>query len=127
MTVGRGRRPQEVEQVNRRSKMVVIVLIALLAAGPLALSPHSIAADSPDIQAMRAALDAAKKAQQQAESDLKAIAANLDAVRKMPEIDDIEKGLLNATEKMGTVVKTEVETNKQLIDALDAVLKAQPK
>ena len=113
--------------MNRRSKMVVIALIALLAAGPLALIPHPVAADSPDIQAAQAALDAAKKAQQQAESDLKAIAPIIAAVRKMPEVDDIEAGLLNATEKTGTVVKTLVETNKQLIDALDAVLKAQPK
>ena len=113
--------------MNGRWKMAVIVLIVLLAAGPLALIPHPVAADSPDIQAARAALEAAKKAQQQAESDFKAIAPTIDAVKKMPEVDDIEKGLLNATEKTGAVVKTLVETNKQLIDALDAVLKAQPK
>ena len=112
--------------MNRCWKAAVIVLIALLAAGPVALIPHTVAADTPDVQAARAALEAARKAQQQAESDYKALAAHMDAVKQM-HLDDMEKVLVKGTDQTGAVVKTLLETNKQLIDALDAVLKMQSK
>ena len=112
--------------MNRCWKVAVIVLMALLAAGPVALIPHTVAADTPDVQAARTALEAARKAQQQAESDYKALAAHMDAVKQM-HLDDMEKVLVKGTDQTGAVVKTLLETNKQLIDALDAVLKMQPK
>ena len=50
----------------------------------------------------------------------------MDAVKQM-HLDDMEKVLVKGTDQTGAVVKTLLETNKQLIDALDAVVKMQPK
>src|SRR6266513_5725110 len=103
----------------RWKQMATVVLLSLLLAVPAGLIPHPVAADSPDVQAARTALEAARKAEQQAESDYKALAAHMDAVKQM-HLDDMEKVLVKGTDQTGAVVKTLLETNKQLIDALDA-------
>ena len=110
----------------RWKQMATVMLFGLLLAVPAGLIPHPVAADSPDVQAARTALDAARKAQQQAESDYQALAAHMDAVKRM-QLDDMEKALVKGTDETGAVVKTLLVTNKQLIDALDAVLKMQSK
>ncbi|TMI89155.1 MAG: hypothetical protein E6H00_10605 [Bacillati bacterium ANGP1] len=110
----------------RWKRTVTVMLVGLLLAVPVGLIPHPVAADSPDVQAARAALDAARKAQEQAESDYKALAAHLDAVKRM-QLDDMEKVLVKGADQTGAVVKTLLETNRQLIGALDAVLKMQSK
>ena len=82
---------------NRCWKVAVIVLMALLTAGPVALSPHTVAADTPDVQAARTALEAARKMRAML------VEAVEGAGRKFDEVSFEEASVL-AEARFGTLV-----------------------
>jgi transposase len=101
-------------------KMAMLMLVGLLAAGPIA-PPHAAAqmGEGYDraMSATQAALDKATKAQND-------MTMHMDAMMKMP-MSGNEKAMTQQMQQMADAIKSLVETNRQLLEALKELKKLQ--
>ena len=101
-------------------KMAMLMLVGLLAAGPIA-PPHAAAqmGEGYDraMSAAQAALDKATKAQND-------MTMHMDSMMKMP-MSANEKAMAQQMQQMADAIKSLVETNRQLLEALKELKKLQ--
>ncbi|HEX9246805.1 MAG TPA: hypothetical protein VGA35_11645 [bacterium] len=101
-------------------KMAMLMLVGLLAAGPIA-PPHAAAqmGEGYDraMSAAQAALDKAAKVHND-------MTMHMDTMMKMPMTAN-EKAMMQQMQQMNDAIKDLVETNKQLLEALKELRKLQ--
>lgn len=104
-------------------KVAMIMLMGLLAAGPI-VPYHAFAQNMPSENA-HTALAAAQAAQDKAAKDLHDAMMSMDSMKKMPMTAN-EKEMMKMMGQMGDTIKNLMESNKQLIKAVEELRKAQP-
>ena len=104
-------------------KVAMIMLMGLLVAGPIA--PHGAFAQNMPSEGAHTALTAAQAAQDKASKDLHDAMTTMDSMKKMPMTAN-EKEMMKMIGQMADTIKNLMDSNKQLIKAVEELRKAQP-
>jgi F420-dependent methylenetetrahydromethanopterin dehydrogenase len=104
-------------------KLAMVMLMGLLVAGPIV--PHHAFAQNMPSENAHTALAAAQAAQDKAAKDLHDAMTSMDSMKKMPMTAN-EKEMMKTIGQMADTIKNLMESNKQLIKAVEELRKAQP-
>jgi hypothetical protein len=106
-------------------KVAMLMLIGLLIAGPTVTLPYANAqGDRFDV--IDRAINAAEAAQAKATQQLADMMKHMDSMMKMPMTPN-EKAMTGMMEQMAATIKSLLDENKQLLDALKELRKMQNK
>jgi hypothetical protein len=106
-------------------KVAMLMLIGLLIAGPTVTLPNANAqGDRFDV--IDRAINAADAAQAKATQQLADMMKHMDSMMMMPMTPN-EKAMAGMMEQMATLIKSLLDENKQLLDALKELRKMQNK
>ncbi len=95
-------------------RVTMIMLVGLLVAGPLGGIHYAAAGEAPGVDK---ALDAATTANNKAATTWQQAMTKMDAMKKMPMTDN-EKAMMQEMQMMADMIKSLVEANKQLVEAI---------
>ena len=104
-------------------KVTMIMLMGLLMAGPIV--PYHAFAQNMASENAHTALAAAQAAQEKAAKDLHDAMTSMDSMKKMPMTAN-EKEMMKMMGQMADTIKNLMETNKQLIKAVEELRKGMP-
>lgn len=98
-------------------KVAMLMLIGLLIAGPSAPLPYANAQAGDKFDAFDRAINAANTAQAKAAKELADMMTHMDSMKKM-SMTSTEKAMMGMMEQMAAMIKSLLDTNKLLLDAL---------